>query len=85
MSESPNYFSKGVIQCVQNCTNMPGNKGIGYIYYTNSSSLHQRSRKTVSCYNKKNGKKKLTFPILTINSYPHQKNWKLFLNILFFQ
>ena len=41
ISELLKHFSKIVIQCVQNCSNIPGYKGIGYMFETNCSSLHQ--------------------------------------------
>ena len=37
ISEAPNHCSKGVIQCVQNFTNIPLNKCIGYMFETNCS------------------------------------------------
>ena len=72
ISESPNKCSKGVLQCVQICTNIPRNKVIGYMSQANCSSLYQKFKKIVDFYNKKGGK--LIFPILTMNSYPHQNN-----------
>ena len=52
ISESPNHFSKGVLQCVQNCNNIPRHKGVGFMFETNCSSLHHKFRKIVACYNK---------------------------------
>ena len=43
-------------QCVQNCTYIPGNKGIVYMFETNCSSLHQQFKIIVACYNKEKGK-----------------------------
>ena len=40
ISESPNHCSKVVLQCAQNCTNIPRNKFIGYMFEKNCSSLH---------------------------------------------
>ena len=37
ISEPPNNCSKGVLQYVQNCTNIPGNKGTENMCKTNSS------------------------------------------------
>ena len=56
ISETPNHCSKGVLQCVQNCTYIPGNKGIVYMFETNCSSLHQQFKIIVACYNKEKGK-----------------------------
>ena len=46
ISESPNHCSKGVLLCVQNCTNIHRNKGIGYMFETNCSSLNQKFRES---------------------------------------
>ena len=35
ISEAPNHCSKGIIQYFQGCNNIPGNKGIGYMFETN--------------------------------------------------
>ena len=61
------HCSKGVLQCVQSCTEIPGNKGIGFMFDTNYSSLGYRFITIVSCYNKKKGEKKFTFPIFESN------------------
>ena len=37
ISESPYYCSKDVLQCVQNFTNIPGNKVIEYMFETKYS------------------------------------------------
>ena len=55
ISESPNNFSKGAIQCVQKFTNITGNKGIGYMFVTKCSSLYHQFRKIFACYNKQSG------------------------------
>ena len=45
ISESPNHCSKGVLQCIQDCSNIPVNKVIGYMFKTNCSSINQLFRK----------------------------------------
>ena len=37
ISESPNHCTKVVLQCVQNFTNIPVNKVIGYMFETKCS------------------------------------------------
>ena len=85
VSESPNHCSKGVLQYVQNYTNIHGNKGFGHMFEKNCLSLHHQFRRIVACYNKQKGKKKLTFPIFDNKLLSSSKNWKLALNIVFFQ
>ena len=38
--ESPNNGSNSVLQCVQNLTNIPRNKGIVCMFDANYSSIH---------------------------------------------
>ena len=73
ISESPNHCSKGVLQCVQNCTNILVNKVIGCMFEENCSLLHQQFRKICTCYEKK-GRKVNISNFLTKNSYPNQNN-----------
>ena len=63
ISESSYHFSKSLLQCVQYFTNIPGNKGIVYMFETNYSSLCRQFKKIVACYNKQRGGGGLTFPI----------------------
>ena len=77
ISEPPYYCSKGVIKCVQSCTNITGNKGIEYMFEIKCSSIHQRFRKIVACYNKQKVKKVLTFPIFDNEFLSSSKQLKI--------
>ena len=81
ISESPKHCSKGVLQCVQNCTNLPRNRGIGYMFETNCSSLHQLFRKKLIVITNKRGGK-LTFPIFD-NEFLSSSKKKLALKTIF--
>ena len=78
-------LSKVVIQRVQNCTNIPGNKGIGYMFETKCSSLHHQSRKIDPCYNKQKWNKKLSFPIFDNEFSSSSKQLKTGPKYCFFQ
>ena len=76
--------SKGLLNFVQRCTNI-SEKGIGYVFTTNCLYIGQIYQELATCFDHPNGEKITCCQFFTMNYYPHQKQLKLVLDIVFFQ
>ena len=82
--QSPIHFSKGLLNCVINCTKFLEQKS-QWIYVEEKLFSIWTVIKQIACFNKKKGEIEFTFPIFDKKSYPHQNHWNLAVNIVFFQ